>query len=175
MKIVLEKDQRLTFLARRHLLYGWLCLFFFTAVGVGLESLLAYKVPLYVDADNEARRLLWRLAHAHGTLLALIQMGFSWSLSHLSERPAARQIGGLSWLFLAAGLLVPLGFLGAGIDAVDGDPGPTIALVPAGAVALLIASGWTAWLFVAHTVADRTPRTDDSDARTPLLKERDQP
>ncbi|HYQ14246.1 MAG TPA: hypothetical protein VEQ58_00755, partial [Polyangiaceae bacterium] len=45
-----------------------------SALGLGLETLHAFKVGLYLDVGNETRRLLWRLAHAHGALLGLLNV-----------------------------------------------------------------------------------------------------
>ena len=44
------------------------------ALGLLLESLQGFKVAAYLDVSNETRRLMWRLAHAHGTLLAVVNI-----------------------------------------------------------------------------------------------------
>lgn len=66
-------------LVRLHLRIGWGALLLFIVLGLALEALHAFKVPLYVDAENETRRLLFRLAHAHGALLCLIHLCASWT------------------------------------------------------------------------------------------------
>ena len=43
----------------------------FGALGLLLESLHGFKVRAYLDVTNETRRLMWTLAHAHGTVLGL--------------------------------------------------------------------------------------------------------
>ena len=73
-------DDKQPDLVRRHLLFGWWSLLVFLSLGLGLETLHGFKVGWYLDVANEARRLTWTLAHAHGTLLGLIHLGFAWSL-----------------------------------------------------------------------------------------------
>ena len=67
-------------LAVRHLAFGWWSLFVFGALGLILETLHGFKVPAYLDVSNESRRLMWTLAHAHGTLLGLIHIAFALTL-----------------------------------------------------------------------------------------------
>jgi hypothetical protein len=64
--------------ARRHARIGWWSLLVFAALGLLLESFHGFKVAAYLDVSNETRRLMWRLAHVHGTLLGvLILFGLS--------------------------------------------------------------------------------------------------
>ena len=56
--------------ADAHLSFGWWALFVFLMLGLVLEALHAFKFGYYLDSSNETRRLVWRLAHAHGTLIA---------------------------------------------------------------------------------------------------------
>jgi len=58
--------------ALRHLRFGWWSLLVFATLGLILESLHGFKVRAYLDVSNETRRLMWTLAHAHGTLLAVV-------------------------------------------------------------------------------------------------------
>jgi hypothetical protein len=121
--------------ARLHLRVGWWALALFVLGGLTLESLIGLRVPWYVDAANETRRMMFRLAHAHGTLLALINVAFGLALqSGARTRPLPRWA---SPTLLAATALVPLGFGGGGVIIHDGDPGLPILLVPAGALALV--------------------------------------
>ena len=53
-------------LMRRHLRAGWWALGFYLLLGLVLEAFHATKAGLYLDVGNETRRLLFRLAHAHG-------------------------------------------------------------------------------------------------------------
>lgn len=132
-------------LLRLHLLLGWAGLFLFALLGIGLESFHALKLELYLHPAHETRRLLFRLAHAHGSFLALVHIAFAASLSRL---PASTQLPALrlaSASLFAAGLLLPGGFFLGGLQAHEGDPGSGILLVPAGAVFLLTGLGVTAW------------------------------
>jgi len=64
-------------LVRRHLSFGGWSLLVFLVLGIGLEALHGFKVPWYLNDAYSARRLLWTLAHAHGVLLALINVVFA--------------------------------------------------------------------------------------------------
>src|SRR5881394_102745 len=126
----------LTRLSRRHLLIGWGGLLIFLTLGLVLEGLHGVKADYYLDTRASTRRLLWTLAHAHGTLFSLVQIAFAVSLPRvtgLSENVARwisrGLLGGLAFL--------PLGFLLGGLKLYGGDPGPGILLVPLGAVMLL--------------------------------------
>lgn len=121
-------------LVRRHLRAGWWGLFVFVLLGGALETLHALKQPEYLDAGHETTRLLLRLAHAHGTLLSLVNIAFGLTVR---ARPEAASRGA-SIALLAAVVLLPLGFLLGGITARGGDPGIAVILVPPGAVALAL-------------------------------------
>ena len=126
--------------AARHLRVGWRALLVFAALGLLLESLQGFKVAAYLDVSNETRRLMWRLAHAHGTLLAVVNILFALTLrTSPSTLPAASRI---SPVLIAATLLLPLGFFLGGLWFYAGDPGPGILLVPIGAGLLLLAVFW---------------------------------
>src|SRR5213595_4363104 len=58
----------------RNLRFGWWSLLLFLSLGGVLETLHGFKVGWYVDVGNEMRRLMFTLAHAHGTLLALLNI-----------------------------------------------------------------------------------------------------
>jgi hypothetical protein len=124
----------------RHLRAGWWAFAVFTVLGATLELLHAIKSPFYLDAGHETTRLLLRLAHAHGTLLALLNIAYAVTVQ---LRPnAARPFA--SAALVASLILLPGGFLVGGIWAHGGDPGLGVLLVPAGAVALLTGSITTA-------------------------------
>ena len=72
-------------LVRKHLRVGWLALLVFLSLGIILESLHGFKVGLYLDVSNQTRRFMWTLAHAHGTLLALVNLAFALTLHLLPE------------------------------------------------------------------------------------------
>lgn len=124
-------------LVRLHLRVGWWSLFVFLTLGFGLEMLHAFKVGLYLNVSNEPRRLMWTLAHAHGTLLALVHLAFAATVSWNSAwNPGSRRAA--SACLLTSCLLVPLGFLLGGLSIRDGDPGLGVALVPPGALLLMV-------------------------------------
>ena len=129
-------------LARLHAVAGWSALFLFLTLGGGLEILHGYKVGWYLDAGNATRRLMWTLAHAHGTLLGTLNVLFGLSIRALPWRAAGRRLA--STALLGATVLLPGGFLLGGWITYAGDPGLGILLVPAGALALLISVGLTA-------------------------------
>ena len=129
-------------LARRHLRFGWLALAVFSLLGVGLEIAHAFKLGFYLDVGSEPRRLMLRLGHAHGTLLALVNIAFGCALPRLAAGGEARLRRSSASLLVAA-VLLPLGFLLGGVFSSGSDPGVLVALVPAGA-ALLVFGAATA-------------------------------
>ena len=46
----------------------------FLSLGGGLETLHGLKIGWCVDVGNEMQRLMFTLAHAHGTALALVNI-----------------------------------------------------------------------------------------------------
>ena len=129
--------------ARRHLRFGWWSILVFLTLGVLLECFHGFKVGWYLNVSNETRRLMWTLAHAHGTLLGLMHIGFAATTNLLPEWDAWRRRVA-SRCLLAAGLLIPGGFFLGGLVIYAGDPGLGILLVPVGAVLLFIAVFLTA-------------------------------
>ena len=124
--------------ARRHLRFGWWSLLFFATLGLLLETLHGFKVRAYLDASNETRRLMWTLAHAHGTLLGLVNLGFAATVRALPAWSASsRRFASTS--LLAATLLMPSGFFLGGLFIYAGDPGLGILLVPVGGILLFTA------------------------------------
>jgi hypothetical protein len=123
---------------QRHLRFGWLTLGVFALLGVVLESLHGFKIGWYLDVSNETRRLMWTLAHTHGTLLALVNIAFAATVFLLPARRAAFRAFA-SRLLRIASVAMPLGFLIGGLFPIAGDPHVGILLVPVGSVLLLIA------------------------------------
>src|SRR6185436_11025626 len=125
-------------LATRHVRFGWWSLLVFASAGLVLESLHGFKVRAYLDASNETRRLMWTLAHAHGTLLALIHIVYGLTLRgapDLNLRHRELTSGAL----IGASVLLPGGFFLGGVQFYAGDPGLGVLLVPVGASLLLTA------------------------------------
>jgi hypothetical protein len=122
-------------LARTHLRAGFAGLLLFVVLGALLETLHAFKSPAYLDVGNETRRLMWRLAHAHGTLLSLVNVVYALAVDRwpVLARPWASRglLGSLA--------LLPFGFFAGGVVVHGGDPGLPVVLVPLGALALVVA------------------------------------
>jgi len=121
----------------RTLRFGWWSLFVFLFLGLGLETLHGFKVGWYVDVGNETRRLMFTLAHAHGTALALVNIaaGLTTRTKGFDLRPS------ISVTLIWTTVLLPGGFFLGGIVTYDGDPGLGIWLVPIGALLLFYAVG----------------------------------
>src|SRR5437660_12385811 len=119
--------------AGRNLRFGWWSLLVFLCVGATLEALHGFKIGWYVDVGNETRRLMFTLAHAHGTLLALVNIVVGLTVRIL-DRFALRS--SVSFALIWAAILLPGGFFLGGIVIYDGDPGLGVWLVPIGAALL---------------------------------------
>ncbi len=136
-------DAFLVVLARRHLRFGWWSLLVYLSLGIVLEVFHGFKIGWYLDVSNETRRLMWTLAHAHGTLLALVHLAFFATL-RVMESAESRQLRWASGGLIASSVLLPGGFFLGGLIIHQGDPGLGILLVPVGAMALLAAVWWIA-------------------------------
>jgi hypothetical protein len=126
-----------------HLRAGWWSLLVFLTLGILLDALHGFKIGYYLDVSNETRRLMWTLAHAHGTLLSVINLAFAFSLRampHWTDASRARA----SRCLLGALILLPLGFFLGGFFIHGGDPGLGVLLVPPGALLLFATVFWTA-------------------------------
>lgn len=136
--------------ARQHLGWGWVMLSIFVLLGMGLEGLHGFKVGWYLDVGQETRRLMFRLAHAHGTLLGLLNLGFAFTVTRLPDQPVRRRTAASRALRIAS-VLMPGGFAAGGLIVHGGDPGLGVLLVPFGGLALLAAAALMA-------AATRAPR-----------------
>ena len=143
-------------LARRHGVYGWWGLLVFLSLGIALETLHGFKAGLYLDPDHRLRRLLWTLAHAHGTLFALIHLAFAATVESLGRWSPAR-LKLASFFLLDALLLLPVGFFLGGVGHTETDPSPAILLVPLGAFFLLAAVALIAWASLGTDEGKPTP------------------
>lgn len=125
-------------LAERHIRVGWWALLLFLVLGSVLEAFHGFKVQWYLAATSETRRHLWTLAHAHGTLLAVVNIVFGLALRAQAGPAAATRLLSSRALFLATALL-PGGFFLGGVVIYAGDPGLGVLLVPLGAALLALA------------------------------------
>ncbi len=113
---------------------GWISLALWISFGLLIEALIGFRTPALMD--DPVRREMFRLAHAHGTLLNLVLI-----VAAICARLEWTSFTLLSALALrAAVVLIPAGFLLSGIWHFKDDPGLGIFLVPAGAVLLLFAA-----------------------------------
>jgi hypothetical protein len=119
--------------AARNLRFGWWSLLVFLSLGAILETLQGFKIGWYLNVGNETRRLMFTLAHAHGTLLAVV---------NIAAALTARKVEGfllrpsVSFALIWAAILLPAGFFLGGVIIYDGDPGLGVWLVPIGAALL---------------------------------------
>ena len=95
--------------SRQHLLVGWVAISVYIALGILLETLHALKAGYLLDVNNETRRQMWMLSHAHGTLFGLINIALSWTISRVDDW-SERSLLAISRATLAATILVPGGF-----------------------------------------------------------------
>ena len=117
----------------RNLRFGWWSLLIFLSLGGGLEALHGFKIGWYVDVGNDMRRLMFTLAHAHGTALALVNIAAGLTARRFDNFDLSSSVTiSLIW----AGILFPVGFILGGIITYGGDPGLGIWLVPVAAILL---------------------------------------
>jgi len=117
----------------RNLRFGWWSLLVFLSLGGVLEILHGFKIGWYVDVGNEMRRLMFTLAHAHGTALALVNIAAGLTARNVKRLTARTSVcASLVW----AGILFPAGFFLGGVVTYGGDPGLGIWLVPVAATLL---------------------------------------
>lgn len=118
---------------------GWISLAIWIAFGILIEGFIGFRTPALLD--DSVRRELFRLAHAHGTLLSLVLI-----TAAICARLELIVFGKMSSLCLRlAALLLPLGFFVGGLWHFKDDPGLGIILVPLGAVLLLATALQLAW------------------------------
>ncbi|MBA2434005.1 MAG: hypothetical protein M3480_01385 [Verrucomicrobiota bacterium] len=121
---------------------GWISLAGWIVFGLLIEGLIGFRSPVLLD--DSIRRDMFRLAHAHGTLLNLVLIAAA-----ICARLDLIRLGRVTALGLrAAVVLLPGGFLLGGIWHFKDDPGVAILLVPVGALLLLTAAlqiGCSVW------------------------------
>ena len=123
--------------ARRHVRFGWWSLLLFASLGLALELLHGFKAGFYLDVQNETRRLMWTLAHAHGVLIGLVHVAFAVTIQLRPQATTRRPLASACLIF--ASILLPGGFFLGGLVIHQGDPGIGVFLTPAGGLSLLAA------------------------------------
>ena len=117
----------------RHLRWSLALAALFLAMGLWLEAMIGLRAAGWVD--DPLRREFLRLGHAHGGVLALLNVGVAWALGQL-ETPSA-WAGKIRRATLLGALLVGGGFVAGGLTHGPTDPGPPVLVVPAGALMVL--------------------------------------
>jgi len=152
------------------LYFGWWALLCYLTLGFTLEILHGLKIGWYLEF--ETRRLMWTLGHAHGALLALVNIVFGIMLRVLVIRPTVWQKAASISLVIAT-ILLPGGFFLGGLHVYGADPGVGVLLVPLGAASLLVGVLLTAIKapFLtkerASDSAPANPQEDDDDTDLP--------
>ena len=107
---------------------AWFGLAFWMAFGLLVEGLIGFRSPAYLQ--DPVRREVFRLAHAHGTLLSILLL-----LANLYIQRGLASPPELGVLLLRIGVFVmPIGFLLGGIWHFESEPGIGIFLAPIGGV-----------------------------------------
>ena len=146
----------------RNLRFGWWSLLVFLSLGGVLETLHGFKLGWYVDVGNEMRRLMFTLAHAHGTALAVVNIVAGLTARNVEHFQLRSSVSfGLIW----SGILFPLGFVLGGVVTYGGDPGLGIWLVPIAAVLLFYSVLRIALDLSAQKDSPRNPRSDTKKKR----------
>ncbi len=109
---------------------SWIGITVWMSFGLLNEGLIGFRIPAYVADD--VRRELFRLAHAHGTLLSLMLLGAAFSVSRLTDAPVL----GI-WALRIGAVVLPLGFLLGGIWHFKSEPGLGVWLVPPAALIVI--------------------------------------
>ena len=113
---------------------GWISLALWIAFEILLEGFRAFRSPAVLD--DAVRQDMFRLAHAHGTLLNLVLLAAA-----ICARLDLVRLGpGTSIGLRASVILLPAGFLIGGLWHFKDEPGLGILLVPIGAVLLLVSA-----------------------------------
>lgn len=112
---------------------GWWSLAVWLSFGLFLEGLIGFRTPVYLQ--DEMRRELFRLAHAHGTVLSVVLLV---AVAFVERSLASPPTVALRLLQLGT-LIMPLGFLIGGIWHTETDPNFAVFLSPAGGLMIIFA------------------------------------
>ncbi|HLA95839.1 MAG TPA: hypothetical protein VK612_08970 [Pyrinomonadaceae bacterium] len=110
---------------------GWIGLAFWMSFGLLIEGLIAFRIPAYLQ--DPVRRELFRLGHAHGTLLSIVLL-----IVGLYAHTAIVAPMRIARLALQAGvIMMPVGFILGGISHFESDPNPLVFLAPLGGLLVI--------------------------------------
>lgn len=112
---------------------AWLGVAIWMSFGLLMEGFIGYRIPSYFA--DATRRELFRLAHAHGALLSVLLFAAAFCADK-SPNPPNFAI----WSLRAGVVLMPLGFLLAGVWHFPDEPGIAIWLVPIAALLIVFAA-----------------------------------
>lgn len=109
---------------------AWASVAVWMSFGLLVEGLLGFRNPTMFG--DETRREMFRLAHAHGTLLSLMLLGVVFTINKIENVPNFAV-----WSLRIGTVLMPVGFLLAGIQHFPNEPGLGIWLVPPAALLII--------------------------------------
>ena len=112
---------------------GWISLAIWMSAGLLFEGLIGFRAPAYLQ--DATRRELFRLAHAHGTVLNILLLVAALYLSKNLVAPPSAAI----WCLRIGVVLMPLGFLLGGVWHYESDPNPLIVAAPLGGLLVIFA------------------------------------
>jgi hypothetical protein len=113
------------------LFHGLVGIAVWMSFGLLLEGLIAFRIPDYLS--DPVTREMFRLAHAHGTLLSLVlvAVGLSANADYISPANAGK-------LALHIGsVMMPVGFMLGGIGNYESDPNPLVFFAPLGGIMVI--------------------------------------
>lgn len=107
---------------------GWLLLTALLISGGGMSILIMTKSPFWFD--NPLRQHFIPLGHAHAGLLAIVMLLFGLYLDKVRLSEGIKKWAAI--MYVAGALLMPGGFLFAGLPEGATEPGKEIIMVPIG-------------------------------------------
>ena len=127
---MMDEDPAVSTERERSRRFGFASLTAWASLGFLLEAAHAFKLSAYLDQPLRRELLLW--AHAHGVGLSLVVLAYA----ALGITPHSIRFGKP---LRAAAVLMPAAFALGVLGHSEADPGPSIWLVPAGALLLIYA------------------------------------
>lgn len=110
---------------------AWFGLLFWMSMGLLFEGLIGFRAPVYLQ--DTVRCELFRLAHAHGTVLSILLLVVNLYLAKGLIAPPRVAVRALQ----VGVLIMPLGFLLGGVRHYESDPNFLIFLSPLGGLLII--------------------------------------